>query len=129
MANAFSTTPKTVPAVSTANRTIKTQIPVPESLPVIEKLRKYEPISMSGQPLVLWDKGDGATVFDKWGNSWIDWSSGVLITNSGHNNPKIRRVGPPDQLLLPQLRPGQAGRVAGGSDPQGTDQGIHPHHR
>lgn len=92
MANTFSTTPKTVPAVSTVNRTIKTQIPVPESLPVIEKLRKYEPISMSGQPLVLWDRGDGATVYDKWGNNWIDWSSGVLITNSGHNNPKIRQA-------------------------------------
>ncbi|MFC1544539.1 aspartate aminotransferase family protein [Gemmatimonadota bacterium] len=92
MANAFSTTPKTVPAVSTANRTIKTRIPVPESLPVIEKLRKYEPISMSGQPLVHWDKGQGATVCDKWGNRWIDWSSGVLITNAGHNHPKIRQA-------------------------------------
>jgi 4-aminobutyrate aminotransferase/diaminobutyrate-pyruvate transaminase/4-aminobutyrate aminotransferase/(S)-3-amino-2-methylpropionate transaminase len=85
-------TPKTVPAVKTANRTIKTQIPVPESLPVIEKLRKYEPLSMSGQPLVLWDHGEGATVFDKFGNRWIDWSSGVLITNAGHNNPKIREA-------------------------------------
>ncbi len=92
MANVFSTTPKSVPPVSTANRTIKTRIPVPESLPVIEKLRKYEPVSMSGQPLVLWDKGEGATVFDKWGNRWIDWSSGVLITNAGHNNPKIRQA-------------------------------------
>ncbi|MBW7995758.1 MAG: aspartate aminotransferase family protein [Candidatus Glassbacteria bacterium] len=92
MANTFSTTPKTVPEVSTANRTIKTRIPVPESLPVIDKLRKYEPISMSGQPLVLWNKGEGATVCDSWGNRWIDWSSGVLITNAGHNNPRIRQA-------------------------------------
>lgn len=92
MANAFSTTPKKVPPVSTSNRTIKTEIPVPESIPVIEKLRKYEPISMSGQPLVLWDRGEGATVYDKWGNRWIDWSSGVLITNAGHNNPRIRQA-------------------------------------
>ncbi|HUU27004.1 MAG TPA: aspartate aminotransferase family protein [archaeon] len=92
MAKAFSMKPRRVPLVDTPHRKIKTRFPVPESLPVIESLRKYEPISMTGQPLVLWDHGEGAYVFDKWGNQWIDWSSGVLITNAGHNHPKIRQA-------------------------------------
>jgi len=92
LAKTFSTTPKKVPFVDTPNRKIKTAIPVPESLQVIESLRRNEPLSMSGQPLVLWDHAKGATVWDKWGNQWIDWSSGVLITNAGHNHPKINRA-------------------------------------
>lgn len=92
MAKAFTLTPKSVPAVNTSNRRINTDIPVPESLETIKSLRKNEPISMSGQPLVLWDHAEGATVWDKWGNRWIDWSSGVLITNAGHNHPKINRA-------------------------------------
>ena len=92
MAKSFSMTPKRVPAVDTPNRKIKTAIPVPESLPVLESLRRNEPVSMSGQPPLLWDYGEGASVFDQWGNQWIDWSSGVLIANAGHNHPKIRRA-------------------------------------
>ena len=92
MAKSFSMTPKRVPTVDTPNRKIKTAIPVPESLPVLESLRRNEPISMTGQPPLLWDHGEGASVFDQWGNQWIDWSSGVLITNAGHNHPKIRRA-------------------------------------
>ncbi|MCE5273199.1 aspartate aminotransferase family protein [bacterium] len=92
MAKTFSTTPRTVKPVDTPNRKIKTAIPVPESLPIIESLRRNEPLSMSGQPLVLWSHAQGATVWDKWGNQWIDWSSGVLITNAGHNHPKINKA-------------------------------------
>jgi len=92
LAKTFAMKPKSVAAVNTQYRKIKTKIPVPESLPLIEKLRSNEPISMSGQALVLWDRAQGATVYDKWGNQWIDWSSGVLITNAGHNHPRINRA-------------------------------------
>jgi len=92
LAKTFALTPKSVPLIETEFRSIKTRIPVPESMPLIESLRRNEPLSMTGQPLVLWDHGEGATVCDKWGNRWIDWSSGVLITNAGHNHPKIRRA-------------------------------------
>jgi 4-aminobutyrate aminotransferase/diaminobutyrate-pyruvate transaminase/4-aminobutyrate aminotransferase/(S)-3-amino-2-methylpropionate transaminase len=47
---------------------------------------------MGGQPLVLWDRAEGCQVFDRWGNMWIDWSSGVLVTNAGHTHPKIKRA-------------------------------------
>jgi len=45
---------------------------------------------MMGQPPIIWDKAEGCVVSDRWGNRWIDWSSGVLITNAGHGRPEIR---------------------------------------
>jgi 4-aminobutyrate aminotransferase-like enzyme len=44
---------------------------------------------MRGQPPVVWDRAEGFRVFDAYGNCWIDWSSGVLITNAGHGRPEI----------------------------------------
>ena len=85
----YDLTPVEVPQVKTRFRTIQTAIPVPESLPVFAKLQQAEPRSMSGQPPILWHKAEGATVSDRWGNRWIDWSSGVLITNAGHAHPAI----------------------------------------
>jgi len=85
----YNLTPVNVPVVKTKYRTIQTAIPVPESLPFFEKLRRSEPRSMSGQPPVIWDRATGATVADKWGNRWIDWSSGVLVTNAGHGHPRV----------------------------------------
>ena len=46
---------------------------------------------MMGQPPIVWHKAEDFTVSDQWGNRWIDWSSGVLITNAGHGRPEIRR--------------------------------------
>lgn len=85
----YDLTPVNVPKVKTKFRTIQTAIPVPESLPIFERLKGAEPRSMSGQPPLLWHKAEGATISDKWGNRWIDWSSGVLITNVGHAHPEI----------------------------------------
>ena len=86
----FNHTPVDVPPVSTSYRTIKTKLPVPESLPVFEQLNRSEPRSMQGQPPVVWDRAEGFQVWDRWGNKWIDWSSGVLITNAGHGRKEIR---------------------------------------
>ena len=44
---------------------------------------------MTGQPLVVWDRAEGCQVHDKWGNTWLDWSSGVLVTNAGHGRKEI----------------------------------------
>ncbi len=86
----YKMTPVSVPEINTKYRTIKTDIPVPESLPVFEKLKKSEPRSMMGQPPVLWHKAEDFTVSDKWGNRWIDWSSCVLVSNIGHAHPEIK---------------------------------------
>lgn len=89
MGKEFPFAPVNVPKIKTKNRVIKTAIPVPASKGVVEDLRKYEPVSMSGQPLVIWHKAKGVHVSDKWGNQWLDFSSGVLVANAGHANPEI----------------------------------------
>lgn len=81
--------PQEVPFVETEYRKIGTKIPVPESIDILKQLRKVEPISMRGQPLVVWDRADGYNVYDKWGNKWLDFSSGVLVTNAGHGREEI----------------------------------------
>ncbi len=86
----YDLTPVEVPKVETKYRSIKTKLPVPESLPIFESLEHSEPRSMMGQPPIIWDKAEGFIVSDPWGNRWIDWSSGVLITNAGHGRKEIR---------------------------------------
>jgi 4-aminobutyrate aminotransferase/(S)-3-amino-2-methylpropionate transaminase len=81
--------PVKVPRIETKYRRIVTSLPVPESIPILKKLEKYEPQSMRGQLPVIWDRAEGFQVFDKYGNIWLDWSSGVLITNVGHAHPAI----------------------------------------
>jgi 4-aminobutyrate aminotransferase/diaminobutyrate-pyruvate transaminase/4-aminobutyrate aminotransferase/(S)-3-amino-2-methylpropionate transaminase len=88
----FPLEPQDVPKVQTKHRRIVTAIPAPGSVPFIEKLRQYEPRSMGGQPVVLWDRAQGIHVFDRFGNQWLDWSSGVLVTNAGHNHPKVKQA-------------------------------------
>lgn len=80
---------KVVPKVETKYRRIVTSIPVPESIPILDALRKTEPVSFSGQPPVVWDRASGIQIYDKWGNMWLDWSSGVLVANVGHSNNKV----------------------------------------
>jgi len=89
MGRAYDITPKDTEKIETKYRRIATKLPVPESVPILERLRKYEPASMTGQPPVVWDRAEGVNVYDRWGNKWLDWSSGVLVTNAGHGNPKI----------------------------------------
>jgi len=89
MARTFDLTPRRVPRVETALRRIVTELPAPQSLPILEKLQRYEPLAMQGQPPVVWDHAEGFQVFDAYGNCWIDWSSGVLIANAGHGRAEI----------------------------------------
>jgi 4-aminobutyrate aminotransferase-like enzyme len=81
--------PREVPRVETPNRRIVTKLPVPESLPVLLALEHFEPSSMQGQPPLVIDRAKGGNVFDRWGNMWLDWSSGVLISNVGNGHPAI----------------------------------------
>ena len=86
----YDLTPVDVPKVETKYRSIRTKLPVPESLPIFAALQESEPPSMMGQPPIVWDKAEDFIVSDRWGNRWIDWSSGVLITNAGHGRKEIR---------------------------------------
>jgi 4-aminobutyrate aminotransferase-like enzyme len=89
MVREFTLVPRPVERVDTHFRRIVTDLPVPESLPLLEKLYEFEPRAMRGQPPVVWDRAEGFQVYDAWGNQWIDWSSGVLIANAGHGRREI----------------------------------------
>ncbi len=92
MGKPFNITPQAVPPVETPFRHIATPIPHPESVPTLKRLLEYEPRSMSGQPPIVWDRAEGVQVYDKYGNKWLDWSSGVLVTNAGHGIAAIREA-------------------------------------
>ncbi len=78
-----------VKAVSTKHRKLSGLIPNKETIEQIEKLRVVEPVSMRGQAPIIWDKAEGFNVYDAYGNMWLDFSSGVLITNAGHGRKEI----------------------------------------
>lgn len=90
MGKEFSITPVEVAPVATKYRTVKTALPHPDSVATLEKLRKFEPISMRGMPPIVWDRAEDYFVYDKHGNRWLDWSSGVLVTNAGHGPKEVR---------------------------------------
>jgi 4-aminobutyrate aminotransferase-like enzyme len=85
----FTHTPVQVPEVHTRYRNIKTALPVPESLPLLQKLYAYESRSMHGQLPIVWDRAEGFQVHDAWGNIWIDFTSTIFVTNAGHGNAAI----------------------------------------
>jgi len=88
----FSRRPKPVNSIETKYRRIATALPVPESVPILEMIEKFEPRSVQEQPPVVWDRADGFQVYDRYGNMWLDWSSGVLVSNIGHGHPDIKNA-------------------------------------
>jgi len=92
MGKEFDITSRGVPRVETKYRRIVTPLPHPASVATLEKLRRFEPQSMRGQPPLVWDRAEDIFVYDKYGNRWLDWSSGVLVTNAGHGAPEIRQA-------------------------------------
>ncbi|MBN1292074.1 MAG: aspartate aminotransferase family protein [Candidatus Latescibacteria bacterium] len=87
----FPIVPRPVKPVKTENRIILgPTLPVAESIPILQMLRDNEPFSMRGQPPVVWDHAEKHHVYDAYGNKWLDWSSGVLVTNAGHGRREIR---------------------------------------
>ena len=92
MGKEFSIVPRQVTPVETKYRRIVTPLPHPDSVATLEKLRRFEPQSMRGQPPLVWERAEDIFVYDKYGNRWLDWSSGVLVTNAGHGAPEIRQA-------------------------------------
>ena len=89
MAGLFSHIPVAVKKISTKYRTISTKIPVPQSIPMLEKMYSIEARSMHGQMPLIWDKAEGFQIYDEWGNVWIDFTSTIFVANAGHGNKRI----------------------------------------
>src|SRR5712692_2523927 len=100
MRKEFSIKPCSVPRIETKYRRILTPVPHPDSVGTLERLREFEPQSMRGQPPLVWDRAEDIFVFDKHGNQWLDWTSGVLVANSGHGAPEVR------QAIIAQVQSG-----------------------
>jgi len=75
--------------INTENRNIVTEIPHPEALAMLDRLASVESQSMHGQLPVVWDRAEGSSVYDPWGNRWIDFTSTIFVANAGHGNPLI----------------------------------------
>ena len=85
----FSHIPIQVEMVASKYRTIRTLIPVPDSVPLLKKMYSLEAQAMHGQYPMIWDTANDFQVFDKWGNIWLDFTSTIFVANAGHGNKKI----------------------------------------
>ncbi len=85
----FNLTPRKVDEVDTKHRRIRTLIPTPQSLEIINELREYESTNAIEQLPVIWDKAINHQIYDPYGNIWIDFTSSIFVTNSGHGNKDI----------------------------------------
>lgn len=88
----FSHQPIKVKTIATKHRTIKTEIPVPESVPMLKKMYKLEAQAMHGQLPIVWDRAEDFQIYDQWGNIWIDFTSTIFVANAGHGNKRIVRA-------------------------------------
>lgn len=68
---------------------IKTPVPGPNTLKYKAISEKYESHCLNLQAPIVWDHAQGVKVWDVDGNTFIDWTSGVLVTNVGHSHPKL----------------------------------------
>ena len=64
------------------------KIPGPNSKAIINQSKLSEPESMADQVPVVCDHGEGVWITDVDGNLFLDFTSGVLVTNIGHSHPK-----------------------------------------
>ncbi len=74
-------------AVKVAN--VSTELPGPRSKELFERWSKVEAQCTGYQAQVVWDHASGVIVTDVDGNTFIDWTSGVLVTNVGHCHPSL----------------------------------------
>src|ERR1700756_1011182 len=90
--NLLSLESKNVPQIRSKYRRILTSLPAPRSVPILESLKQNEPRAMLCQPPVVWERAQGFQVFDASGNTWLDWTSGVLVANVGHSHPRVKQA-------------------------------------
>ena len=76
--------------VHTKHRTIKTPIPHPEDVKTFQQIMRFESSLITRQLPIVWDHAEGFNIYDRWGNKWIDLTSTIFVTNSGHANKRIK---------------------------------------
>lgn len=64
-------------------------LPGPKGRELLQEWHRYEADVVGYQAPVVWDHAAGCVVTDVDGNRYIDWTSGVLVTNVGHCHPRL----------------------------------------
>ena len=64
-------------------------LPGPKGRALLDRWLQYEADATGFQAPVVWESGQGCVVTDVDGNRFIDWTSGVLVTNVGHCHPRL----------------------------------------
>ncbi len=64
------------------------ELPGPRGQALLEQWRAHEAQTLTYQAPVVWDHASGVTVTDVDGHQYLDWTSGVLVTNVGHSHPR-----------------------------------------
>ena len=68
---------------------VKGPLPGPRSKEFFTRWARVEAQCTGYQAQVAWDHASGVVVTDADGNTFIDWTSGVLVTNVGHCHPEL----------------------------------------
>ncbi len=65
------------------------KIPGEKSKSYLDLAKTCEPSCAADQTPIVWDHGEGVWVWDVDNNQYIDFTSGVLVTNLGHSHPGL----------------------------------------
>ncbi|HEY3398358.1 MAG TPA: aspartate aminotransferase family protein [Armatimonadota bacterium] len=68
---------------------VSTPLPGPKGAALLAEWHQYEANCVGYQAPVVWDHAQGCVVTDVDGNTYLDWTSGVLVTNVGHCHPHL----------------------------------------
>lgn len=85
----FSRESRSVPRVSTAHRSIQTDIPAPGTRDILARLEKVQPGYMQSDLPIVWSGATWHSVHDIADNRFIDFTSGIFTANVGHSNPFV----------------------------------------
>jgi len=75
--------------MATKVTSVKGPLPGPRSKDLLARWSRAEAQCTGYQAKVAWDHASGVLVTDVDGNKFIDWTSGVLVTNVGHCHPDL----------------------------------------
>lgn len=68
---------------------VKAPLPGPNGAKLLKKWHQFEADVTGFQAPVVWDHARGMVVTDVDGNTYLDWTCGVLVTNVGHCHPHL----------------------------------------
>lgn len=71
---------------------VKDRLPGAKARAYLEVSMRVEPRCTTQQAPVVWESAEGVVVTDVDGNQYIDFTSGVLVTNVGHSHPRHVRA-------------------------------------